>query len=175
MKKKLIIGGIIGAIVLGGAFGVNAMTNNGDDWNGQEAKLSQEDAEKAAKEEVQGLKVDKVEKDKEGDRLIYEVEGTTEDGKEADVDIDANSGEVVKSERDDDDDSEESENNADVKISKEKAEEIAKKEGKGEVVEVELEDGHYEVEMKDGKTEYEVKINGQSGEVMESKQDQDDD
>lgn len=175
MKKKLIIGGIIGAIVLGGAFGVNAMTNNGDDWNGQDAKLSQEDAEKAAKEEVQGLTVDKVEKDKEGDRLIYEVEGTTEDGKEADVDIDANSGEVVKSERDDDDDSEESENNADVKISKEKAEEIAKKEGKGEVVEVELEDGHYEVEMKDGKTEYEVKINGQSGEVMESKQDQDDD
>ncbi|MGI8315885.1 PepSY domain-containing protein [Halobacillus mangrovi] len=173
MKKKLIIGGITGAIVLGGAFGVNAMTNNGDDWNGQEAKLSQEDAEKAAKEEVQGLTIDKVEKDQEGDRLVYEVEGTTEDGKEADVDIDANSGEVVKSERDDDNDSDEKESNADVKVSKEKAEEVAKKEGKGEVVEVELDDGHYEVEMKDGKTEYEVKVNGQTGEVMESKQEQD--
>ncbi|WP_052158766.1 PepSY domain-containing protein [Halobacillus sp. BBL2006] len=148
MKKKLIIGGITGAIVLGGAFGVNAMTNHSDDWNGQDAKLSQDEAEKAAKEELQGLTIDKVEKDKEGDRLIYEVEGTTEDGKESEIGIDANSGEVVKSERDED--SEESENNADVKISKEKAEEIAKKEGKGQVVEVELDDGHYEVEMKDG-------------------------
>ncbi|ARI76340.1 PepSY domain-containing protein [Halobacillus mangrovi] len=175
MKKKLIIGGITGAIVLGGAFGVNAMTNNGDDWNGQDAKLSQEDAEQSAKEEIQGLTIDKVEKDKAGDRLIYEVEGTTEDGKEADIEIDANSGEIVKSERDDDDDSEDNESHADLKVSKEKAEEMAKKEGKGEVVEVELEDGHYEVEMKDGKTEYEVKINGQTGEVMASKQDQDDD
>ena len=85
MKKKLIIGSITGALVLGGAFGVNAMTNNDDEWNGQKAKLSQAEAEKSAKDEFKGLKIDKVEKEKEGNRLIYEVEVMNQDGKEADV------------------------------------------------------------------------------------------
>ncbi|WP_377890466.1 PepSY domain-containing protein [Alkalihalobacillus sp. R86527] len=165
MKKKLIIFGVSGAIVLGGGFGVNALANNSEDWNNESVKLSQEDAEKAAKQEVQGLKIEEVEKDKEGKRFVYEVEGTNEDGKEVEVEIDANSGEVISSELDDD--SEETEQAEDVKISKEKAEEVAKKEGKGEIIEVELDGGHYEVKMKDGKKEYEVKVNGQTGEVME--------
>ena len=97
----------------------------------------------------------------------------TGDGKEADVDIDANSGEVIKSEQGDSDDTEGNENNPNVKISKEQAEKAAKKESKGEVVEVELDDGHYEVEMKDSKKVYEVKVNGQTGKVMEVKQDKD--
>ena len=70
MKKKLIIGSITGALVLGGAFGVNAMTNNDDEWNGQKAKLSQAEAEKSAKDEVKGLKIDKVEKEKKATVLF---------------------------------------------------------------------------------------------------------
>ncbi|SFF79734.1 Uncharacterized membrane protein YkoI [Halobacillus alkaliphilus] len=173
MKKKLVVGGIVGAVVLGGAFGANAMTNNGNDWNGQTASLSQEEAEKAAKEEVSGLTINKVEKDDDDGRLIYEVEGTTEDGKEADVDVDANTGEVI--ETDSDDDSDDNQNSADVKITKEEAEQAAKKEGKGKIEEIEVDDGHYEVEMSDGQDEYEIKIDGQTGEVIESEKDQDDD
>jgi len=173
MKKKLITGGIIGAVVLGGAFGANAMTNDGDDWNGQKASLSQEEAEKTAKEEISGLTINKVEKDEDAGRLIYEVDGTTKDGLETDVDIDANTGEVIETDRDDD--SDDNQNAAEVKITKEEAEQAAKKEGKGKIEEIELDDGHYEVEMSDGKDEYEIKIDGQTGEVIESKKDQDDD
>ncbi|MGD7043036.1 PepSY domain-containing protein [Jeotgalibacillus proteolyticus] len=176
MKNKLLIGGIAGAVILGGgAFGVNAFADSDNNWDDSNAKLTQEEAETIATEEVDGLTITKVEKDEDDGRYVYEVDGTREDGREAGVDVDANSGEVLKVDRDDDDSTGDDQANADVKITKEEAEEIAKTEGKGDIVKSELDDGHYEIEMKDGDDEYEIDINGQTGEVMEFEMERDDD
>ncbi|SFM14255.1 PepSY domain-containing protein [Salibacterium qingdaonense] len=172
MKKKWMISSVVGAVVIGSTFGVSAMADSGDDWNGQKAELSVSEAETAAKEKVQGLTVDHIEKENDDGRLLYEVDGTEADGRDMDMDIDANSGKVIRIDRDDDD---EKESNGKVNVSKQQAVEAAKAEGEGQVTEVELDDGHYEIEMENGRTEYEIKVDGQTGEVMETEQDQDDD
>lgn len=177
MKRKLMVGGIVGAVIVGGGFGVSAMTNNNDDgWSSQKAKVTLEEAKSIAKEEVQGLSIDKVERDTDDGRKVYDIDGTTEKGKEVELDIAADTGEVVKQDRDDDDENDDDNNkNTALKVSKEKAKEIAKNEVDGEVTEIEVDDDHYEVELHDGKNEYELKINGQSGEIISSEKDQDDD
>ncbi|SFP30911.1 PepSY domain-containing protein [Salibacterium halotolerans] len=172
MKKKWIVSSVAGAVVVGSTFGVSAMADSGDDWNGQKAELSVSEAEAAAKEKVQGLTVDHIEKDEDDGRFLYEVDGTDADGRDMDLDIDANSGKVIRTEHDDNDDDDD--NNSQVSISEKQAVEAAKAEGAGNVTEVDLDDGYYEVQMEDGSTEYEIIVSGQSGKVVETEQDRDD-
>ncbi|MDG5471229.1 PepSY domain-containing protein [Jeotgalibacillus sp. ET6] len=174
MKNKLLIGGIAGAVILGGgAFGMNAFADSSNNWSESDADLTQEEAETIATEEVEGLTITTVERDDDDGRYVYEIDGTTEDGREADVEVDANSGEILKVGRDLAD-SQDDQVNENVEITKEEAEEIAKTEGKGDIVKSELDDGHYEIEMRDGDVEYEIDINGQTGEVMEFEMERDD-
>ncbi|RDY71581.1 hypothetical protein DXT76_06070 [Halobacillus trueperi] len=169
MKKKWIIGGIVSVVVLGGAFGVSAVSGN-DQFAESAVDFSQKEAEAAAKEEVDGLKIEKVEKDKEGGISIYEIEGQTEDGKEAEVEVDANTGEVVQVEHNEDDSDETSAE--DLKVKKEEAEKTAKDKASGsEMKEMEIDDGDYEFKFQDDAIEYEVTVDGQTGEVIEFEKD----
>lgn len=169
MQKKWLVSSIVGSvvIVLGGAFGVYAVSGN-DDWSQEEVEVSQKEAESAAKEEVDGLAINHVEKDKDDGRLLYEFDGHLENGEEVDIDIDANTGEVVKVERGTDKEDSNSSSTKDLKVTKEEAEKVAKEKApNSEIIESEVEDGHYEFELKDSETEYEVTVDGQSGEVIE--------
>lgn len=169
MKKKWIIGGIVSVVVLGGAFGVSAVSGN-DQFSESAVDFSQKEAEAAAKEEVDGLKIEKVEKDKEDGISIYEIEGQTEDGKEAEVEVDANTGEVVQVEHNEDDSDETSAE--DLKVKKEEAEKTAKDKASGsEMKEMEIDDGDYEFKFQDDAIEYEVTVDGQTGEVIEFEKD----
>ncbi|RWZ51398.1 hypothetical protein EQV77_16710 [Halobacillus fulvus] len=176
MNRKWLIGGIIGAVVIGGGIGVSA-TTNGDDWNPDEenVSISLEEAESTAKEELEGLTVNKVERDRDDGRLVYEFDGNLENGQEVDIDIDANTGEVVKVDRDDDDNRQNGTSNQ-PQVSSDRAKEIANNEVDGEIVEFEYDDdGYYEVEMKDGTYEYELDIDDQSGDILNFEKDRDDD
>lgn len=166
MKKKWLIGGMVGVLVLGGAFGVSAVSGD-DSFSESEVELSQKEAETAAKKDVEGLSIEKVEKENENGSFVYEIDGLTEDGKEADVDVDANTGEVVKVEHDDNDSDETSTEN--LKVTKEEAEKAAKEKASdhSEVKELEVDDGHYEFELQDDAFEYEVTVDGQTGKVIE--------
>ncbi len=167
MKKKWIIGGIVGVVLLGGAFGVSAMTGDSS-FSEKDVSISQKEAEKIATEEVGELTIQEVDKDFEDNVEVYEIEG-----KEAEVEVDANTGEVLKVEREGEDDEMKPEN---VEVSKEQAEKIAKEQVNAELVKVELEgEGYYEIEMKDGQKEYDLKIDATTGEVLEKKEDKDDD
>ncbi|MYL69967.1 hypothetical protein GLW00_03850 [Halobacillus litoralis] len=167
MKKKWLIGGIASIVVLGGgAFGVSAVSGD-DQFSESEVEISQKEAETTAKKEVDGLTIDKVEKDKEDGVSVYEFEGQTEDGKEAEVEVDANTGEVLQVERGDDDSNETSAE--DMKVTEEEAEKAAKEEASGsEMKNMEIEDGHYEFEFQDDSFEYEITVDGQTGEVTDS-------
>ncbi|GEN54472.1 PepSY domain-containing protein [Halobacillus faecis] len=166
MKKKWLIGGIVSVVVLGvGAFGVSAVSGD-DQFSESEVDVSQKEAEAAAQEEVDGLTIEKVEKDKEDGISVYEFEGQTEDGKEVEVEIDANTGEVLQVEHDDDDSNETSAE--DMKVTKEEAEKVAKEKASGsEMKDMEIDDGHYDFEFQDEEFDYEVTVNGQTGEVIE--------
>ncbi|TGB01382.1 hypothetical protein E4663_16375 [Halobacillus salinus] len=167
MKKKWIIGGIVGVVLLGGAFGVSAMTGDSS-FSEKDVSISQKEAEKIATEEVGELTIQEVDKDFEDNVEVYEIEG-----KEAEVEVDANTGEVLKVEREGEGDEMKPEN---VEVSKEQAEKIAKEQVKAEIVKVELEgEGYYEIEMNDGQKEYDLKIDATTGEVLEKKEDKDDD
>ncbi|WP_082233452.1 PepSY domain-containing protein [Halobacillus massiliensis] len=173
MKKPLLIGGIAGILALGGAYGASASMGN-DSQPSKHSSVSEEEAENIATEEVAG-EVIKFEKDEDGGGLVYEFDIKSVDGYKVEVEVDAETGEIMKTDRDDDDSQDLKESNAKPAIEREEAVSIAKKQAKGELKEVELDDGHYEMEFEDGNIEYEVKVNGQTGEVMEFEQDQDDD
>lgn len=166
MKKKWIIGSVVGALVLGlgGTYGVSAVTGN-DNWKESEVKITQKEAEEAAGQEVDGLSIGKVEKDEEDGVFLYEIEGQSDKEKTVEIDVDANTGEILKVERGNDDSDNQSVE--DMKVSEEDAEKAAKEKASGEVTEMEIDDGHYDFEFKDGAIEYEVTVDGQTGEVIE--------
>jgi uncharacterized membrane protein YkoI len=195
MKKKLVVLGIVGTVVLGGAVGVGAFA--------KEAEVPSKKAEEIAMQEVKGAHVKEIELERENGELIYEVEleGTHDD--DVEVDVNATTGKVVRvdDDRDDDDDAKEQNNVAtetvvkvnddrddddnratsqkavsSVKISKEQAISIATKDTPGKIVEIELDDdNHYEIEMiYDGK-EVEMEISAVNGNILEKEMDDLDD
>ncbi|SFJ46821.1 Peptidase propeptide and YPEB domain-containing protein [Halobacillus dabanensis] len=169
MKKKWLIGSIVGlvVVVLGGAYGVHAVSGD-DNWSKEEVKVSQEEAKSVAEQEVDGLAINHVEKEEDDGRLLYEFDGQLDNGEEVDIDIDANTGEVVKVDRESDEDVSNKEASKDLKVTEEEAEKVAKEKApNGKVVEMEVDDGVYEFELNDGDNEYEVTVHGQSGEVIE--------
>ncbi len=172
MKKKLVVLGIVGAVVLGGAVGVGAFA--------KEAEVPSKKAEEIALQEVKGAHVEKVELERENGELVYEVElkGTYDD--DVEVVVNATTGKVVRvdDDRDDDDDDRVTSQQAvsSVKISEEQAISIATKDTPGKIVEIELDDdNHYEIEMiYDGK-EVEMEISAVDGTILEKEIDDRDD
>ncbi|QHA90983.1 hypothetical protein GNK04_05860 [Bacillus sp. N1-1] len=109
-KKTLIIGGIALGLA-GGAFfyqGTDGMENVLASTNGneskliEEAKISEAEAEKIAKEEASGEVIEK-DVEKENGTIVYEFDIKTEAG-ETEVEIDGMNGEVLQVEVDDEDD-----------------------------------------------------------------------
>ncbi len=103
MKKKLVVLGIVGTVVLGGAVGVGAFA--------KEAEVPSKKAEEIAMQEVKGANVKEVELEHQNGELIYEVEleGTHDD--DVEVDVNATTGKVVKVDDDRDDDNVKVQNN----------------------------------------------------------------
>lgn len=96
MNKKLVIGGVIGALVLGGALAVGANDSKETVYT-SENLISREKAEEIALENAPGV-VEEVELERENGQLVYEVEveqqGTDDDDKE--IKVDAQTGGVVE-------------------------------------------------------------------------------
>jgi uncharacterized membrane protein YkoI len=112
MKRKVLIGTVVSALVLGGAFVVGA--SNNDDSNSSKSttsdslnsiskseneKISIEEAETIALKEVKGI-VDSVELKQKSDKVFYKVEVENDD-LEYDVYIDAITGKVTSVNQDD--------------------------------------------------------------------------
>ena len=169
MKKKLVVLGIVGAVVLGGAVGVGAIA--------KEAEVSFSKAKEIATQEVKGSHVKELELDRENGKLVYEVEVEgTQDG-DSEVVINATTGKVIRVEDDRDDDRINSQTTeASVKISIDQAISIATKDTPGKIVEIELdEDGYYEIEMKHDGKEVEMEVSAVDGTILKKEIDDDND
>ena len=181
MKKWMMIPALAGVLVIGGV----AMAGNAGQSLAATPKglLTMEEAEAIAVKSVDG-KVTQIELDREKSGDIYEVE-VKSDGVEYDLDIDAKTGKVLRTDKDDydDDDFDDSDDKVIVSdgkfITEEAAVKIAMKQAKGTVTEIELDedDGRviYEIEIKDGKYDYDFDIDAISGEVLKFEKDRDDD
>lgn len=178
MKKWMMIPALVGVLVIGGV----AMAGNAGHSLAATPKglLTIEEVETIALKTVDG-NVTKIELDREKSSDVYEVE-VKSDGVEYDLDIDAKTGKVLSTDRDDDND-DDSDDKVIVPngkfITEEAAVKIALKQAKGTVTDIELdkEDGRviYEIEIKDGTYEYDFDIDAISGEVLKFEKDRDND
>ena len=182
MKKWIVIPALAGAVVLGGVtMAANASNTDKNEVPASQGNLTIEEAESKAVETVGG-KVTKVEFDRERSGDIYEVE-VISDGVEYDLDIDAKTGEVLRTEKDDDDDSYDT--NEKVLASDEKllttdeVVAIALKKAQGTVTDVELDDDdgrmQYDIEIEDGTYEYDFEIDAVTGEILDFEKERDND
>jgi len=144
--------------------------------------LAMDEAKAIAVKSVGGT-VTGIELDRELAGDIYEVEVKSK-GFEYDLDIDAKTGKVLRTDKDDDDfDNDDSDDKvivSDGKFITEKAAiKIAMKQAKGTVTEIELDDENgrviYEIDIKDGKYEYDFDVDAISGKVLKFEKDRDDD
>lgn len=143
--------------------------------------ISADEAKTIALEAAGGGEVREMELDRDDREYEFEIRG--ESG-EVDVKIDAKSGKVLKTERDDQDDDRDDKDDDDRQaapsnlISEDKAIQIAKgKAGSAaEVIEAELDedDGrwHYELELRDDKFEYEVDVDAENGDIIDFEKDE---
>lgn len=194
MKKWMAIPAMAGVLVIGGvamatnathASNINTANKNthinANVENSVKATsvglLTMEEAKEIAVGSVGGdvMKIELGHK-KSGD--VYEVE-VQSGNVEYELDIDANTGKVLRTEQDDIDDDK---NNITLDgnfISQEAAVKIAMKQAKGTVTEVELDEEHgrmvYEIEMKNGKYEYDIEIDAITGEVLKFNKERDND
>jgi uncharacterized membrane protein YkoI len=189
MKKWMAIPALAGAVVIGGV-GIAQAANTTNTSNVKSPievhtnLLTTEEVKEKAIEAVGG-KVTDIELDLEKSRYIYEVE-VQSNGFEFDLDIDGETGKVLRTEKDswdDDDYDDHYDDNVIVTdgkfITKEAAVEIALKQAKGKVTSVELDedDGrvHYEIEIRKGNVEYDLEIDAITGKVLEIDVDHEDD
>jgi uncharacterized membrane protein YkoI len=182
MKKWMAIPALASVLVIGGvAIAANAEQSLAAAPKGL---LTVEEAKAIAVKSVGG-NVTGLELDRERSGDIYEVE-VKSDGVEYDLDIDAKTGKVLRTDKDDSDDDDWDDIDQDDVvafdgkfISEKAATAIAMKKAKGTVSEIELddEDGRviYEIEIKDGAYEYEFDIDAISGEVLKFEKDRRDD
>lgn len=99
MNKKLITGGIVAGLLASvGAAGVVAAQATGE-----APGLTEAQAVEIALAEVPG-DVQETELEREDGMQVYEVEILTADGVEMEIEIDANTGEILEVEAEDDDD-----------------------------------------------------------------------
>ena len=183
MKKWMMIPALAGVLAIGGV----VVAGNAGVSLAAESKglLTIEEAKAIAVKSVGG-KVTEIELDREKSGAIYEVEVQSA-GIEYDLDIDAKTGKVLRTDQDDRDGDDRDDRNDDddvivtdaKTISEEAAIAIAMKQAKGTVAKVELDndDGRvvYEIEIKDGMYEYDFDIDAVSGDVLKFEKDHDDD
>ncbi|MBS4222988.1 PepSY domain-containing protein [Lederbergia citrea] len=175
MKKSVIIAGVAGMVILGGAVGAGAVSNSAPNVE-KSAAISEEKAKEIAIKET-GATFKSIELDKEDGRLIYEID-LVNGNEEVDVDIDATTGNVIKAERDLHDDDDESIIQSDstpVKFTEKEAVAIAIKDTPGTVTDTEFdaEDHSYEIEIKTAQAEVEIKVDANSGKIVEKELDRD--
>ena len=179
--KKVLIPVLAVAVLAGGGFTIaNAQ---GQAALAKQAKITQDEAINAALEKVPGT-VEEVELEDKKGTIVYEIELVSTDGTEHEVEVDAQTGEVLKVEADDENENEEedSQNQAKLakqaKITEDEAINMALEKVPGTVNEIELEVENgtvvYEIEVlsTDG-TEQEVKVDAQTGEVLKVEADDD--
>lgn len=148
----------------------------------KEAKLSMEDAEKAALQEFQG---DIIKSDTERDDGVVVYEFTIDNGQDiCEVEVDGNTGHILKSEIEDDrvgrdtPDSQETQQsrNSEPVIGEEEAKQAAlERSGTGEVVRCELDRDNgkmkYEIEIRDGNKEIDVDVDAVTKEILRYEED----
>lgn len=175
MKKWIIIPALAGVLVIGG---VAIVGNVGHSLAAtSKGLLTMEEAKAIAIKSVGGT-VTEIELDREVTGDIYEVEVKSGDF-EYDLDIDAKTGEVLRTDKEQNDDDDDKVIVPDGKFITEKAAvKIAMKQAKGTVTEVKLgEDDDrvmYEIEIQDDKYDYDFDIDAISGEVLKFEKDRDD-
>ena len=190
-SKWMYVPVITGVLVLGSiaiVAGANEDKAKDNVVNQQKDMLTNVEISEKALKVVAGT-VTQVELEKKLRGTIYEVE-VHKDGFEYDLDLDAYTGEVLKNEKSNDDDDDESfkqsdmsnakTNSTNLKVSMEEAIELALKEAAGTVKEVEFESEHsklyYKIEIEDGNKEVDVLVDAESGKVsVEQDDDSDDD
>jgi len=180
MKKWMMIPALAGVLVIGGV----AMAGNaGHSFAATPKGLLTMDEAKAIAGKSVGGTVTGIELDRELAGDIYEVEVKSK-GFEYDLDIDAKTGKVLRTDKDDDDfDNDDSDDKVIVSdgkfITEKAAVQIAMKQAKGTVTNIELDEENgrviYEIDIKDGKYEYDFDVDAISGKVLKFEKDRDDD
>lgn len=177
MKRKLIIGTISAAVILGGALAAGATINDittGDSQksvNGKEM-ISAIEAEKVALSKVNGM-VESVELDRNFGNSYYEVD-IVKDNIDYDIYVEAFTGKILSVKDDRNDDRDDFVNETEVPnnslLSREKAIEIAEKAVNGKVKEMDRddEDGRmlYEFELITNKGEVGLEMDASTGKVL---------
>lgn len=194
MKKNLLIIGVTGAVLLGGAVGVGAFSETTQEKESH--FISMKKAEEIALTEVEGT-IESVELEKDDGKVKYEIDIRDQHGNDdIDVEIDANTGKVIKVERDDDDKKVKTETvsgqsiknsqdddavssatiastqdvNAQAtkqRITKDEAIAIATKDIPGKVVDVDYDDGEYEIEIRTETYKIEFEIDASTGRIIQ--------
>ncbi|MBO0601205.1 PepSY domain-containing protein [Sporosarcina sp. E16_3] len=182
MKKWMMIPALAGVLIIGG---VAVAGNAGHSFAATSKGLVTMDEAKAIAVKSVGGTVTGIELDREASGDIYEVEVKSK-GFEYDLDIDAKTGKILRTDKDDNDDDDFDNDDSDDKvivadgkfITEKAAVEIALKQAKGTVTEVKLDedDGRvvYEIEIQDGKYDYDFDIDAISGKVLKFEKDLDD-
>ncbi|MGE7761717.1 PepSY domain-containing protein [Peribacillus sp. NPDC097895] len=167
-RKKVIMTVSIATVLLfGGAAGTAVYAVN-------KGALSEDEAVKMISEKLGG-EVTQFEKDWD-QPMTYEMTVKTKEGYQ-DVDVDAEKGEILSQEMEDDDEEEMSTQQAveTAKISSDQAEKIALKKVDGQITDVELDSENgilvYEFEINQGKKEYDVVVDATTGEVLKTELD----
>ncbi|MFJ7934141.1 PepSY domain-containing protein [Sporosarcina sp. NPDC096371] len=176
MKKWMMVPALAGAVMIGGV----AMVANAGQGLAATPKglLSMEEAKAIAVKSVGG-KVTEIELDREKSGDVYEVEVHSK-GIEYDLDIDAQTGKILRTEQEhmDDDDRDDHVVPNGKYITKDAAIKIAMKQAKGIVSKAKLDndDGRvvYEIEIEAGAYEYDFDIDAISGEVLKFEKDRHD-
>ncbi|MCK1994366.1 hypothetical protein GW626_21025 [Peribacillus muralis] len=169
IQKKKIIMTVSAATVLlfGGAAGTAVYAVN-------KGALPEDEAVKMISDELGG-EVTHFEKDWD-QPMTYEMTVKTKDGYQ-DVDVDAEKGEILSQETDDDEDEDMSTQQAveKAKVSMDEAEKIALKKVAGQVTDAELDSENgglvYELEIKQGKKESDVVVDAMTGDVLKTELD----
>ncbi len=150
----------------------------------KQAKIPEDEARRIALQRVSG-EILESELDRETGKLVYEFEIRDKSGKIQEVLVDAQTGEIVsvEEENEDDDDADKKvspEEAKQAKISMEEAKSIALKRVDGSILEEELERENgrlqyaFDIRAADGKI-FDVEIDAMTGEVLQAEEDDDED
>ncbi|WP_285768304.1 PepSY domain-containing protein [Peribacillus sp. SI8-4] len=167
-RRKMIMTVSAATVLLfGGAAGTAVYAVN-------KGAMSEDEAIKLISDKLGG-EVTQFEKDWDQPKT-YEMTVKTKDGYQ-DVDVDAEKGEILSQEREDDDDEDMSKQQAveEAKVSMEEAEKIALKKVGGQVTDAELDSENgglvYELEIKQDKKEFDVVVDAMTGKVLKTELD----
>lgn len=161
-KKVIMTVSIASVLLFGGAAGTAVYAFN-------KGNLSEDEAVKMISEKLGG-EVTQFEKDWD-QPMTYEMTVKTKEGYQ-DVDVDAERGEILSQEMEDDDDEDTQQAVENVKVSSDQAEKIALKAVDGQVKDMELDSENgtlvYELEIIQGQKEYDVVVDATTGKVLKN-------